>query len=107
MTADPKLQAFLEDLVAVYAKHQLVITSQDGYASVRRICAEDGGASFTEVYYGEDGAPPALWLVHVEAIGGYTPGLFGNVAVAPIPTTAHGRLSAAARVAALRAEGEA
>lgn len=88
---DPRMQAFLEDLVAVCAKHQLQIYAIDhgvlfeglGSSRFAEITAEG------ELLFGEDDSE--TW---------------DSMAVAPIPTTAHGRLAAASRVEAIRAEQE-
>lgn len=99
-------QALAEDLAAVLAKHKVKIWaghdypcfgSFDGYERFVVIDADDD----LRIVEDDPRARPLEWH---EKVSGRMDGI---LAVAPIPTTAHGRLAAAARVDAIRAEQEA
>lgn len=88
--APEQIQAFLENLVAVEAKHGLCMGGYP-WASVERLDPMTEAVSVKEdlsVAYHDADKPKGTKII----------------ATATYPTTAHARLSAAARVAALRAE---
>ena len=97
MNPEPKVQAFLEDLVAVYAKHGLRLGGYP-WANVEDL---EPGLSALSVQHS------CLDIGHHDAqeLEALMDEPSHACAIAPIPTTAHDRLKSAARVARLRAEG--
>lgn len=96
---DPKLQAFLEDLVAVYAKHQLWIFPRRGQGVTKLPHGE--GALAIDGY----GDLDMFDADEAAAIRDRSKCLTRDIdALALFPTTAHARLQAAARVASLADE---
>lgn len=93
-----QLQAFVEDLVAVYAKHGIRISTSDYYPCPKKI---DGWERFVLI---DDEGDLLVSDVEVSTTPPWWSGDKPHLAVAPIPTTAHSRLAAAARVEAIRAE---
>jgi hypothetical protein len=92
-----KLQAFLEDLVAVYARHGLSLqTTCD--SSIFVVSQRDGDEALCIFETEEDDDPI---LSSTDYAAACPVGKDGVLALAPIPTTAHARLQAAARVAAI------
>lgn len=88
---DPKRQAFLDDLVAVYVKHHLCVYSHE-FVEIQELGFELDQASHLvvtdegELLFLDEAPEDAVASSHI-----------------PNPT-AHGRLAAAARVDAIRAE---
>jgi len=95
---DPKMQAFLEDLVAVYAKHGKYV-EYDGLVTemepdIKYAVVDSKG----DILFGEQDPRTADKDSEWDTDEPFR-------AVATVPTTAHSIMAAHARVAAIRAEG--
>ena len=108
---DEAAQAFVEDLAAVFGKHGLQLTSWEAISAElldpgSKIVAinKDGDIQFLTEPPQSPKLRPLEWYEDPSVPRRLPEPEFR--AFAPIPTTAHGRLAAAARVEAIRAEQE-
>lgn len=104
MSRDAKLTAFAEDLAAVYAKHGLCLEAVYNAAILVKPLLPSTVAVGIEQDLVRKHCLPALFLT--ENTREHSEEFVEVVAYVPFPKTGHGRMTAAARVAVIRAEGD-